>query len=127
MEVLSSRTILRPARYERTVAFYRDRLRLGIFRDYGGGTVFFAGQGLVEVAAHGHDPDAPTAATLFLQVRDADAARAELEAAGVTIVRPPVTEPWGLIEMWIDDPDGTRIIVVEIPADHPLRRDVRGD
>ena len=30
-------------------------------------------------------------------------------------------EPWGLIEMWIADPDGTRIVLVEVPADHPLR------
>jgi hypothetical protein len=27
--------------------------------------------------------------------------------------------------MWIADPDGTRIVLVEIPADHPLRRDPR--
>jgi hypothetical protein len=26
-----------------------------------------------------------------------------------------------LIEMWIEDPDGTRIALVEVPADHPLR------
>jgi hypothetical protein len=25
------------------------------------------------------------------------------------------------VEMWIEDPDGTRIVLVEIPADHPLR------
>ena len=34
---------------------------------------------------------------------------------------PPVREPWGLIEMWIADPDGVGIVLVEIPADHPLR------
>jgi|HubBroStandDraft_6_1064221.scaffolds.fasta_scaffold339408_2 hypothetical protein len=27
--------------------------------------------------------------------------------------------------MWIEDPDGIRIVLVEIPADHPLRRDPR--
>ncbi len=37
----------------------------------------------------------------------------------------PATEPWGLIEMWIEDPDGTRIVLVEVPAGHPLRRDPR--
>jgi predicted enzyme related to lactoylglutathione lyase len=61
-------------------------------------------------------------ATILLQVRDVEAARAELEAAGVEIVRPPQTEPWGLTEMWIADPDGTRIVVVEVPPDHPQRR-----
>jgi hypothetical protein len=27
--------------------------------------------------------------------------------------------------MWIEDPDGVRIVLVEIPAGHPLRRDPR--
>jgi hypothetical protein len=31
-----------------------------------------------------------------------------------------------LIEMWIQDPDGVQIVLVEVPADHPLRRDPRG-
>ena len=43
----------------------------------------------------------------------------------VTILREPVTEPWGLTEMWIQDPDGIRIVLVEVPAGHPLRRDPR--
>jgi hypothetical protein len=53
------------------------------------------------------------------------AEHARLAAAGVPIVREPAVEPWGLIEMWIQDPDGIRIVVVEVPADHPLRRDAR--
>jgi predicted enzyme related to lactoylglutathione lyase len=62
---------------------------------------------------------------IWLQVRDVRAEHARLAAAGVTIVREPIREPWGLIEMWIEDPDGVRIVVVEVPADHPLRRDPR--
>jgi hypothetical protein len=27
--------------------------------------------------------------------------------------------------MWIADPDGVRIVLVEVPEDHPLRRDQR--
>jgi hypothetical protein len=27
--------------------------------------------------------------------------------------------------MWIEDPDGVRIVLVEVPADHPIRRDLR--
>ncbi|HEU0127753.1 MAG TPA: VOC family protein, partial [Pseudonocardiaceae bacterium] len=34
-------------------------------------------------------------------------------------------EPWGLHEMWITDPDGLRLVLVEIPPDHPLRSDQR--
>jgi uncharacterized glyoxalase superfamily protein PhnB len=48
-----------------------------------------------------------------------------LSEAGVQAVRPPRTEPWGLVEMWLEDPDGVRIVLVEVPADHPLRRDNR--
>ncbi|WP_258876655.1 glyoxalase/bleomycin resistance/extradiol dioxygenase family protein [Streptomyces sp. 2221.1] len=58
---------------------------------------------------------------LWIQVEDAAAAHEELGAKGVEIVRPPVKEPWGLVEMWIADPDGTRIVLVEVPAEHPLR------
>jgi hypothetical protein len=36
------------------------------------------------------------------------------------------TEPWGLVEAWLADPDGVRLVLVEVPADHPLRRDPRG-
>jgi hypothetical protein len=40
-------------------------------------------------------------------------------------VRGPEQEPWGLLEMWIADPDGVRIVLVEVPTEHPLRRDSR--
>ena len=32
--------------------------------------------------------------------------------------------PWGLIEGWIEDPDGLELRLVEVPPDHPLRRRV---
>jgi hypothetical protein len=41
------------------------------------------------------------------------------------VLRDPRTEPWGLIEAWIADPEGVRIALVEVPPDHPLRRDQR--
>jgi catechol 2,3-dioxygenase-like lactoylglutathione lyase family enzyme len=62
---------------------------------------------------------------IWLQVRDIDAEHERLAAGGVRILCKPVTEPWGLAEMWIEDPDGVRIVLVEVPADHPLRRDPR--
>lgn len=128
MDVLSSRILLRPTDPERSRRFYRDALGLGIFREFGSadapGTVFFLGGGLLEVSGRSAAPAGPTV-ELWLQVRDVHAEHARLAAAGVTIVRPPRSEPWGLIEMWIADPDDVRIAVVEIPADHPLRRDQR--
>jgi predicted enzyme related to lactoylglutathione lyase len=66
-------------------------------------------------------PPAPGMA-LWLQVRELAAVRRELGERGVRILREPTREPWGLLEMWIADPDGVRICIVEVPAEHPLRR-----
>lgn len=136
MEILSSRAILRPADPQAGLAFYRDVLGLAISREFPGGTVFFLGNGLLEVSAGPSDaPDAtdgqvaPDAGglRLWLQVRDLDATHRELAAAGVAVLREPREEPWGLHEMWVADPDGTRIVFVQIPPGHPIRRDTRGD
>lgn len=126
MEVLSGRIILRPSDPDTTLRFYRDRLGLAIAREYPGGVVFFAGGALIEVAAHLVDGErAPSTSVLWLQVRDMAATTAELEQAGVPITREAQVEPWGLIELHTVDPDGTRIIFVQIPEDHPLRQDNR--
>ncbi|WP_149360488.1 VOC family protein [Lolliginicoccus suaedae] len=126
MDILSSRIILRPRDPAATLRFYRDVLGLATYREYPGGTVLFAGQSLIEIAAHGHDPCAGTfGGALWLQVRSLAETTRQLEERGATITREARTEPWGLIEMWTTDPDGTPIVLVEIPADHPLRRDQR--
>jgi predicted enzyme related to lactoylglutathione lyase len=128
VEILSSRILLRPADLGRSRRFYRDVLGLAVYREFGPaddpGTVFFLGQGLLEVSGHGPGP-AGGPVMIWLQVRDVLAEHRRLAAAGARIVREPVLEPWGLTEMWIEDPDGVRIVVVEVPADHPLRRDQR--
>jgi catechol 2,3-dioxygenase-like lactoylglutathione lyase family enzyme len=128
MEVLSSRALLHPSDRERSQRFYRDVLGLAVYREFGPpeapGMVFFLGQGLLEVSgSSGDEPAGPLG--LWLQVRDVAAEHARLVAAGVKVTREPRREFWGLIEMWIEDPDGVRIVLVEIPPDHPLRRDTR--
>jgi hypothetical protein len=86
--------------------------------------VFFLGQGLLEVS--GHTADRPGhSVMIWIQVRHVHAAHARLAAAEVPTIRGPATEPWGLTEMWIQDPDGIQIVLVEVPADHTLRRDPR--
>lgn len=123
MEILASRMLIRPADYQRSLVFYRDELGLAIAREYGVGTVFFAGQSLIELAGHG-EPDAGGA--MWLQVRDLYATQDELKAKGVPISREARREPWGLHEMQVTDPDGVTLIFVQVPQNHPLRRDNRG-
>ncbi|MBJ8347918.1 VOC family protein [Antrihabitans sp. YC2-6] len=126
MQVLSSRIILRPANYRATLSFYKDVLGLAISREYASGTVFFAGQGLIEVADHGGSGSSNTfEGALWLQVKDIAKAQSELAAKGVRIDREAKRESWGLHELWITDPDGVKIVVVQVPDDHPLRRDSR--
>ena len=61
---------------------------------------------------------------MWLQVRDLDVVAGELDEAGVGVLEPPAYKPWGLREMRIQDPDGVRLVIVEVPEDHPacLRR-----
>jgi catechol 2,3-dioxygenase-like lactoylglutathione lyase family enzyme len=125
MEILSSRVLFRPTDYRRSLEFYRDVLGLAIAREYPGGTVFHAGQSVIELAGHGGP--ATFSGALWLQVRDVYAVEADLRARGVPIAREARQEPWGLHEMHVADPDGVTLIFVQIPAEHPLRRDVRGN
>lgn len=128
VDVLSSRVLVHPSDPARSRRFYRDVLGLAVVREFGPpddpGLVFATGGGFLEVSGAG--PDRPTAATaVWLQVRDVAAEHDRLLAAGAQVLRPPRVEPWGLVELWLADPDGLRIVLVEVPADHPLRRDQR--
>ena len=128
MDVLSSRILLRPSDLDRSRRFYRDVLGLAIYREFGPpedpGVVFFLGPGLLEVSGRSDGP-AGNSVMIWIQVRNVRAEHVRLAAVGVPVIREPTAEPWGLTEMWIEDPDGVRIVLVEVPADHPLRRDMR--
>jgi catechol 2,3-dioxygenase-like lactoylglutathione lyase family enzyme len=140
MEILASRVLFRPADYQRSLAFYRDAIGLAIAREYGAGTVFYAGQSLIELAGHGgqersdsgdrHGGQERSSGTfpgaLWLQVRDVYETQSELESRSVSIAREAKQEPWGLHELHVTDPDGITLIFVQVPDTHPLRRDSRG-
>lgn len=128
MELLSSRVLLRPTAFDEAVGWYRDVLGLRIYREYGvggkaSGVVFFLGGGFLELVS-GSSPVSSAPLALWLQVPDVDAEHQRLADRGVTITRPPKTEPWGLRECWLVGPDSTQIVLVEVPPDHPLRRRV---
>ncbi|MCU1681175.1 MAG: glyoxalase [Amycolatopsis sp.] len=124
MDVLSSRILLNPRDPEAAVVFYRDLLGLAVDKEFPGGTVFFLGNGSLEIVGKGETGPSPDVA-LWVQVRDLPGELEVLAAKGVTPVRGAEREPWGLDEAWISDPDGTRIVLVQIPEDHPLRKDPR--
>lgn len=129
MDILSSRTLLRPKNLEHTQAFYRNALGLAVFRVFGPpdapGMVFFCGNGLLEVSGQAQETGEASQVSLWMQVRDVAEEYSRLACQGVTMLREPRTEHWGLIEAWIADPDGVQIVLVQIPHDHPLRQDQR--
>ena len=58
MEVLSSRVLVYPADFDRTVRWYDDVLGLARYREFGTGgritgVVYFLGTGFLEVSSHG--------------------------------------------------------------------------
>src|SRR5438067_13654525 len=95
----------------RSRRFYRDVLGLAIYREFGPaddpGVVFFLGPGSLEVSGHTAGPPGHSV-MIWIQVRDVHAEHARLAAAGAPIIREPATEPRGLTEMWIQDPDGVQ-------------------
>jgi predicted enzyme related to lactoylglutathione lyase len=127
MDVLSSRVILRVADLARSRAFYEDTIGLHVYREYGidgavTGVVYFLGGGFLELTEGRADTSRDV--VLWLQVPDLEAEAARLEEHGVTVRKPAARMPWGLLELWIEDVDGTEVRIVEVPADHPLRRRV---
>ncbi len=124
MEVLSSRVLLQPVDFERSFRFYAESLGLHVYREWDSGStkgvVFFLGGGFLELSGSSHTGTSESVG-LWLQVRDVDAVGQELQEAGVDIMELPTDKAWGLREMHIRDPDGLRIVIVEVPENHPLR------
>lgn len=132
MDVLSTRTIFRCRDLTRSRHFWEGVLGLTVAREYGTdgrvlGVVLFAGGGFVELTSgDAAGPDRSDDAIVWLQVADVHAEEARLVEREVSIDRSAQRMPWGLVECWVSDPDGVRIVLVEVPPDHPLRRRVEG-
>ncbi len=125
MDVLQSRVLLRPTDFERSLDFYDEEIGLSRYREWGEqphrGVVYFLGGGYLELTESGAGEE-PSGVRLWLQVADVAAEREALASRGVAIVEEPDRKPWGLIEMVVADPDGLRLVIIETPLDHPLRR-----
>jgi predicted enzyme related to lactoylglutathione lyase len=122
--------ILAVSDFEASLAFYRDRLGLEVEAVYDEppyATLVCAGA-RISLAEHGHPAEdrpgvvmaAPAdrsqaAVVLLLEVGDALAVRAVLEAEGVAMLAPPFRPPWGGCRFFCVDPDGY-LVEIEQPA-----------
>jgi catechol 2,3-dioxygenase-like lactoylglutathione lyase family enzyme len=122
--------ILAVSDFERSVAFYRDRLGFEVEATYDDppyATLVRAGTRL-SLAEQGHEaedrpgvlmsaPQDPgrVAAILVLEVDDCLAAYTELRGAGVSFLAEPYSPPWGGHRCFAVDPD-RNLIELEQPA-----------
>jgi catechol 2,3-dioxygenase-like lactoylglutathione lyase family enzyme len=123
-------TILAVSDFERSVAFYRDRLGFAVEAMYDDPPYATLGQAgaRLSLAEQGHPaedrpgvtvapPADPTrlAAILVLEVTDCLAAYEELRADGVEFLAEPYSPPWGGHRCFAIDPD-RNLIELEEPA-----------
>ncbi len=124
MEVLSSRVIYRTPEFGALRTFYEHTIGLRTYREYGmggrvTGAVLFLGGGFLELA---EGAVASGRITLWLQVPDVGVEEERLRRADVRVVKAVERMPWGLLESWIEDPEGNELRLVQVPEDHPIRR-----
>jgi catechol 2,3-dioxygenase-like lactoylglutathione lyase family enzyme len=128
LEVTRAGAILAVADFERSLAFYRDRLGFEVqetYEDPPYATLARAGARL-SLAEQGHPAEdrpgvsmvAPPdrsrlAAILVLEVTDCVGAHRELSAAGVPFLAEPYSPPWGGHRCFAVDPDGNLIELEE--------------
>lgn len=84
------------------------------------GVVYFLGGGFPELS--GANPAQTGFSTLSLQVPDVGREEECLRSLGVRFAAPALRKPRRLIELPMADPDGHAVILVEVPEDHFLRR-----
>ena len=122
--------ILAVANVEASLAFYRDRLGLSVeavYDDPPYATLSCAGA-RISLAEQGHPAEdrpgvamtAPAdrsqaAVVLVLEVADAPAVHASLEAEGVAMLAAPFSPTWGGCRFFCVDPDGY-LVEIEQPA-----------
>lgn len=122
--------ILAVSDFERSLAFYRDTLRLEVEALYDEppyATLVSAGARL-SLAEHGHPaddrpgvtmaaPEDPSRANvvIVLEVDDARAVYRELEDRGAQFLAEPYEPPWGGCRFFCVDPDGY-LVEIEQPA-----------
>ena len=110
---------IRPADFERSVAFYRDTLGWDVTETWGnekeGRGAILSGGGMKVVIAEAHKGDAPTGGRpdVHLDIHDIDA-RFKLMPKGGHVVAEPQDTHWGTRWFVVRDPDGNLIAFEEV-------------
>ena len=108
-ELLSMRPNLPVEDLDRAVAFYRDVLGFELaarMDDVGFALMKGGGAELALVTAPNPQPGGA-----YLYASDVEALLARCQAADAKIVAPLTTQPWGLRDFVVEDPDGHKIAV----------------
>jgi len=109
---LNSRPNLEVGDLDRAIAFYAEVLGLPLrFRADEFSLAVVGDEGGCEIALQ--RLDMPHAASCYFNVLGVDAIHARCEAAGATITSPLQTQPWGMRDFVVTDPDGNRIAIGE--------------
>lgn len=111
MKIKAANTILYCKKWEKTVAFYRDGLKLPIISS----NDWFVEFKLNEQSRLSVANETRTSVksgdgrgiTISLKIADIEQMRAELMSAG--IIPTPIKELWGSQVMYIHDPEGSRL------------------
>lgn len=111
MKIKAANTILYCKKWQETIAFYRDRLKLLVISS----NEWFVEFKLNEMSRLSVANETRTSIksgdgkgiTISLQVSDIEQTRAELLDAGITPT--PIKEVWGSKAMYIHDPEGNRL------------------
>ena len=120
MEILSSRVIVHPGDLATSRRFYEDVLGLRVYREWSVGVGLLPRWRLPRALVGRVRAGGGGRATLVAAgSRASTASRPPLAGAGVGVRKPTEVMPWGLVELWVEDPDGNELRLVEVPADAP--------
>jgi catechol 2,3-dioxygenase-like lactoylglutathione lyase family enzyme len=126
VDVLSSRILLRPGDLDRSRRFYCDVLGLAVYREFGPADdpgVVFLGSGFLEVSGHAAGP---AGRSVMIWIQYEMPAASTPAGCGPSSGRPGTRDEALGPDRDVDrGSDGIRIVLTEVPVDHPLRRDPR--
>jgi len=112
---VSARPNLPVADVNRALEYYRANLGFESTTPTDGFDLAIIGRDGVEVALLGPEAQSPGAGatSAYLTVEGVDALHEQATAAGGNIAYPLTTEPWGLRNFVLEDPDGNRLALGE--------------